>query len=155
MATFDDANADGQRNEGEALVADAAIALARGGTTVSNYITDGASEPYCFELTQADSYQLQLYPPAGFAATTEDNWAVAIDNGESYTVSFGLTAAPEVADAARTDTVDTAAGQPAAVAAETAPADSGGVGNLGLIIVGVAAVLVVLAVVGVVLLRRG
>ncbi len=155
VATFDDANADGQRNEGEALVADAAIALARGGTTVSNYITDGASEPYCFELTQADSYQLQLYPPAGFAATTEDNWAVAIDNGESYTVSFGLTAAPEVADAARTDTVDTAAGQPAAVAAETAPADSGGVGNLGLIIVGVAAVLVVLAVVGVVLLRRG
>ncbi|MCA9865126.1 MAG: hypothetical protein KC410_01405 [Anaerolineales bacterium] len=155
VATFDDANADGQRNEGEALVADAAIALARGGTTVSNYITDGASEPYCFELTQADSYQLQLYPPAGFAATTEDNWAVAIDNGESYTVSFGLTAAPELADASRTEAVDTAANQPAAVPEETAPADSGGLGNLGLIIVGVAAVLVVLAVIGVVLLRRG
>ena len=85
VAAFHDVNADGQRNEGEVLVADAAIAIARAGTTTSTYITDGQSEPYCFELTEADSYQLQLYPPAGFAATTEDNWAVSIANGESYT----------------------------------------------------------------------
>jgi hypothetical protein len=156
VAAFQDANADGQRNEGEALVADAAIAIARAGSTVSTYITDGASEPFCFELTQADSYQLQLYPPAGYSATTEDNWAVSIANGESYTVSFGLTDAPAVSDAARTETVDTAAGDTAAAPDATAEADTGGLpGNLGLIVLGVAAVLVVLAVVGVVLLRRG
>ncbi len=80
---------------------------------------------------------------------------MAIDNGESYTVSFGLTTAPEVADSARTEAVDTAADQTTAVAEEATPAESGGLGNLGLIIVGVAAVLVVLAVIGVVLLRRG
>lgn len=154
VAAFDDANADGQRNEGEALVADAAIAIARAGTTISTYITDGASEPFCFELTEADSYQLQLYPTAGFASTTEDNWAVSIADGESYTVSFGLSAVSAVADTARTETVDTAAGETEATSEEAAPADEG-IGNLGLIIVGVAAVLVVLAVIGVVLLRRG
>ncbi len=152
VAAFQDANADGQRNEGEALVADAAIALARAGSTVSTYITDGVSEPFCFELTLADSYQLQLYPPAGFTATTEDNWAVSIANGESYTVSFGLTDAPAVTDTTDAETTDAATATPDA----TTEADSGGLpGNLGMIIVGVAAVLVLLAVVGVVLLRRG
>src|SRR5690606_39266048 len=157
VATFDDVNADGQRNEGESLVANAAIAIARGGTTVSTYITDGVSEPFCFELTQADSYQLQLFPPAGFASTTEDNWAVGIANGESYTVSFGLSAAPAVAEAAQTETtVDTAASEQTEMAGEgTVAATDDGLGNLGLIVMGVAAVLVVLAVVGVVLLRRG
>lgn len=156
VATFDDVNADGQRNEGENLVANAAIAIARGGTTVSTYITDGVSEPFCFELTQADSYQLQLFPPAGFVSTTEDNWAVGIANGESYTVSFGLSAAPAVADTARTETVDTAAGDQTEMAGEgTVAATDDGLGNLGLIVIGVAAVLVVLAVIGVVLLRRG
>ena len=97
VASFQDANADGQRNESEELVANAAIAIARAGTTVSTYITDGASEPYCFELAEADSYQLQLYPPAGYSATTEDNWAVSIADGQSYTVSFGLSETAQTA----------------------------------------------------------
>lgn len=154
VGTFQDTNADGQRNDGEPLTANAAIAIARAGTTISTYITDGESEPFCFELAQADSYQLQLYPPAGFSATTEDNWAVSIANGESYTVLFGLREESAVADTSSTST--TAASEAAAPAEEAAaPASSGLPGNLGLIILGVAAVLVVLAVVGVVLLRRG
>ncbi len=155
VGAFNDANADGQRNEGEGLVADAAIQLAREGAVVSTYITDGASEPFCFELAEPGSYQLQLYPPAGFAATTEDNWAVSIANGESYTVSFGLGEAPAVvAEAAATTTGDVTAADATPGATEETAGD-GLPGNLGLIVVGVAAVLVVLAVVGVVLLRRG
>ena len=77
----------------------------------------------------------------------------------SYTVSFGLTEAAPVADTTGAETTDTttdAAADTTATADETAEADSSGLpGNLGLIILGVAAVLVVLAVVGVVLLRRG
>ena len=156
VGTFRDANADGQRNEGETLVANAAIAIARAGTTVSTYITDGETEPFCFELTEADSYQLQLYPPSGFAATTEDNWAVSIANGESYTVSFGLTDAPEAVADTETTTEETAATDGATTETDTTTAETDEpLGNLGLIVVGVAAVLVVLAVVGIVLLRRG
>lgn len=149
VAAFDDANADGQRNEGEPLIANAAIALARAGTTTSTYITDGISEPFCFELTEADSYELQIFPPAGFTSTTEDTWAVAIANGESYTVSFGLTTAPAA-------TATPAASDAATPAASDATASAtGGFGSLGWIVAGIAVVLVLLAVVGVVLLRRG
>lgn len=164
VGAFLDANADGQRNEGEELVANAAVAISRGGTTVSTYITDGVSEPYCFELTEADSYQLQLYPPAGLAATTEDNWAVSIANGESYTVLFGLGNAP-AADAAAADaaTQPTAGDQAAAtdtangtVDDATANADGGLFsGQLGIIVLGVGGFLLVLAALGVYLLRRG
>jgi hypothetical protein len=157
VGAFLDANADGQRNDDEALVPNAAIAIARGGSTVSTYITDGESEPFCFELTQADSYELQLYPPAGFAATTEDNWAVSIANGESYTVSFGLSETDQaVSDASRTETTEVTAEESETAAEETTAAEEdGGISNLGLIVMGVAGVLVVLAIVGVFLLRRG
>ena len=80
---------------------------------------------------------------------------MSIANNESYTVSFGLGQAP----AAVADTAATAAGETVADAATPGAteeaADDGLPGNLGLIVIGVAAVLVVLAVVGVVLLRRG
>ncbi len=160
VGAFLDANADGQRNEGEELVANAAVAIARGSTTVSTYITDGVSEPYCFELTDADSYQLQLYPPAGLAATTEDNWAVSIANGESYTVLFGLGDAPAAAADASTQqiTTDQAAADTTAGTVDNAPATTDGglfSGRLGIIVLGVGGLLLVLAALGVYLLRRG
>jgi hypothetical protein len=157
VATFNDANADGQRNENETLVANAAIAISLDGRTVATYITDGASEPYCFELAEAGSYQLQLYPPAGFGPTTEDNWAVAIGNGESYTVSFGLTENVQEVALRSAPSAGTAAVDEAAVAAETAAEDAAGglSSNLGIIVLAVAGVLLLLAGVGVVLLRRG
>lgn len=157
VATFNDANADGQRNENETLVANAAIAISLEGSTVETYITDGASEPYCFELTQPGSYQLQLYPPAGFASTTEDNWAVAIANGESYTVSFGLTENVQAVAERSGTTADTTAVDEAATTTEnTTTEPAGGLsGSLGYIVLGVAGLLLVLAGVGVVLLRRG
>ena len=161
VGAFHDANADGQRNEDEPLVANAAIAIARAGTTVSTYITDGATEPHCFELTEADSYQLQLYPPAGFAATTEDTWAVSIANGESYTVFFGMGDAPAsdaAAGAAEQPAADEAAAtETAGGAVDEAAADEGGLfsGRLGIIVLGAAGFLLVLAALGVYLLRRG
>lgn len=161
VGTFHDVNGDGQRNEDEPLVANAAVAIARGGTTVSTYITDGVSEPYCFELTDADSYQLQLYPPAGFAATTEDNWAVSIANGESYTVLFGLGDAPAsaAADAAATTvSSDTAAADTTAGTVDQASSDDDGglfSSRLTIIVLGAVGFLLVLAALGVYLLRRG
>ena len=157
VASFQDANADGQRNESEELVANAAIAIARAGTTVSTYITDGASEPYCFELAEADSYQLQLYPPAGYSATTEDNWAVSIADGQSYTVSFGLSETAQTAADSQAGAEEAMTEPDAATTDDEAATEQsdGPFGNLGVVILGVAAVLVLLAVVGVVMLRRG
>jgi hypothetical protein len=96
-------------------------------------------------------------PPAGFGPTTEDNWAVAIGNGESYTVSFGLTDNVQETALRSESVADTAAVDEAAVAADTAAEDAaGGLStNLGIIVLAVAGVLLLLAGVGVVLLRRG
>jgi hypothetical protein len=152
VAAFGDTNANGLREEGEGLVPNAAIAIARGGATVSTYITDGMSEPYCFTLSEPDSYQMTIYPPAGFAPTTESSWAVAVSNGESYTVSFGLQDVQAVAavnpDAEAVRTAD-------AVDAETPATGNALMDNLGFIVLGVAGVLVLMAIAGVVLLRRG
>lgn len=152
VAAFGDANANGLREDGEGLVPNAAIAIARGGATVSTYITDGMSEPYCFTLSEPDSYQMTIYPPAGFAPTTESSWAVAVSNGESYTVSFGL---QDVQTVAAVDTSADAARTADAVDAETAETGNALMDNLGFIVLGVAAVLVLMAIAGVVLLRRG
>lgn len=152
VAAFGDTNANGLREEGEGLVPNAAIAIARGGATVSTYITDGMSEPYCFTLSEPDSYQMTIYPPAGFAPTTESSWAVAVSNGESYTVSFGL---QDVQAVAAVDANVDASRSAEAVDAETPATGNALMDNLGFIVLGVAGVLVLMAIAGVVLLRRG
>lgn len=149
VAAFDDINADGVRDETEELIPNTAIAIARGANTVSTYITDGMSEPYCFDLNEADTYQLQVFPPAGYTATTESSWAVAVANGEAYTVSFGLQQG--TAEAASGDQT---AATPAATE-QAATSDSGLFSNLGVVVLGAAGFLILLAIIGIILLRRG
>lgn len=161
VAAFDDQNGDGSRNDAtENLQADAAITIFRGGSTVTTHITDGVSEPYCFENLEPDTYQVQIFPPADFQPTTSPSWAVSVSEGAHISVSFGTrfdTQETAVADTASTDTAaDSAAATDAAASAEAAPTDDGGFfSSIGGIVLAVAAVLVLLAGVGVVMLRRG
>lgn len=168
VTVYDDANGDAVRDSTEGLLANAAVTLSRAGNTISTYITDGTTEPYCFEVAEADTYQVQIYPPADYVSTGEDTWAVAVTEGAAFPVSFGLQSG-----GSRLAVADTAAGEqpaeetaadPAAVAdtaetAETTEAADTGSGfqmpRLGMIVLGVAVFLVVLAGIGVFLLRRG
>lgn len=168
VTVYDDANGDAVRDSTEGLLANAAVTLSRAGNTISTYITDGTTEPYCFEVAEADTYQVQIYPPADYASTGEDTWAVAVTEGAAFPVSFGLQSG-----GSRLAVVDTAAGEqpaeetaadPDAVAdtaetAETTEAADANTGfqmpRLGMIVLGVAVLLVVLAGIGVFLLRRG
>jgi hypothetical protein len=172
VTVYEDASGDGVRDNDEGLVANAAVTLSRAGNTISTYITDGTTEPYCFEVTEADTYQVQIYPPADYVSTGEASWAVAVTEGASFPVSFGLQQGS--GEAAVADTADTtaaeAAGETAETSADTAAADtaaeettdatvSGDSGfqmpSLGIIVLGVAVFLVLLAGIGVFLLRRG
>jgi len=164
VSAYQDTNGDAQRNkETEPLMADVAVSVFQGGKNVASYVTDGLEEFYCFENLNADTYQVQAFPPAGYQTTTPESWAVAVSEGVIIPVSFGLTAAPQtVADASLTaaDTTDGAA--PAADTADTAaetsaPAEESGgfLANMSGIILIVAAFLVLMAGVGVYLLRRG
>ena len=153
VQVFEDLNGDGQRaSEGELPMADQAVTLSRAGNTVTTYISDGSADLHCFEDLESDTYQVQIFPTADYLVTSDDSWAVAVASGVMIPVSFGLQmAADEVADAG--SQVDNSADSSTATAS-TNP--SGGLSNnMGLIILGVAGILVLLLGVGVYLLRRG
>ena len=153
VQVFEDINGDGRRAEqGELPMADQAVTLSRAGNTVTTFISDGSSDLHCFDDLNADTYQVQIFPTADYLVTSDDSWAVAVADGVMIPVSFGLQkAGDEVADASAA--VDNPTSD-AAVAAQANP--SGGLSsNMGLIILGVAGLLVLLLGAGVYLLRRG
>ncbi len=91
VSAYADLNGDGQRDEAiESLLSDAAITLFQAGTTVSTYITDGISEPHCFENLEAEAYEVRVFPPANYQATTSDSWAIAVSSGVMVPVTFGV-----------------------------------------------------------------
>ncbi len=161
VAAFDDQNGDGSRNDtNENLQADAAITIFRGGSTVTTHITDGVSEPYCFENLEPDTYQVQIFPPADYQPTTSPSWAVSVSEGAQISVSFGTRFDPQetaVADTTTSETAasDTAVSEPTDDAAAVPAEDGGFFSSIGGIVLVVAAILILLAGVGVVMLRRG
>ncbi len=144
--------------ENEKLLADTVISLLLDGNNKASYVTDGVSEPFCFENLEAGTYQVQVIPPAGYQATTAESWSVAVAEGVIIPVTFGLAPAPqEVAEVSPTESPDAAADTANTETEETAVAEEsgGGLGSIsGLLLIG-AAFVVLLAGVGVFLLRRG
>lgn len=145
--------------ENENLLPNAAVSLFKDGKSEASFVTDGINEPFCFENLAAGTYQVQVFPPAGFQATTPESWAVAISEGVIIPVTFGLESAPqEVADVSATEVPVDDASEASAEDTETAVSpeeESGGLGNFsGLLLIG-AAFIVLLAGAGVFLLRRG
>ncbi len=157
VQAFYDTDGDGIRYEDEGTVPDNAITLAKDGNTVSTWISDTSADAYCFENLENGSYQVQIYPAAGYVVTNDDSWAVGVADGVMVPVSFGLQDAPtdEVASAETAADASADAAEAADSPAEEAPSDGLFSNNTGLMLLGAAGVLLLLAGVGVVLLRRG
>lgn len=152
VQVFEDTDGDGRRAaQNEMAMPDQAITLSRAGNTVTTYISDGSSDLHCFEDLESDTYQVQIFPTADYQVTTNGSWAVAVADGVMIPISFGLQMAPdEIADAGNAVN-DGSQNDPAAAADPS----SGLSANMGLIILGVAGLLVLLLGAGVFLLRRG
>lgn len=152
VQVYEDVNGDGSRADvGENPLADQAITLRRAGSTVSTYVTDGSGDLHCFESLESDTYQVQIYPTAGYAVVGDDRWAVAMAEGVMIPISFGLhNSGNAVADAGSADGTTNAK-----VAAPTEAETGGLANNVGLVILGIAVVLILVAGTGVYLLRRG
>jgi LysM repeat protein len=156
VTAFDDANGDGMRQaDAEGLLANTAISLFRSGTTVATYVSDGVSEPYCFQDLEADTYQVQVFPPADYVASGAATWAVAVSDGAQIPVEFGVQYSP--AQPVEQPTEGPNINETAAPATPEAPAaESGGLfSGVGGIILAVVVFLVLLLGVGVFLVRRG
>ncbi|MFN2136247.1 MAG: SdrD B-like domain-containing protein [Candidatus Promineifilaceae bacterium] len=152
VLVYEDVNGDGlYADVGESPIADQAITLRRAGSTVSTYVTDGSGDLHCFENLEPDTYQVQIYPTADFAVTGDDRWAVAMAEGVTIPVSFGLQHTSDSVAAA--GAADETAAQPAAATVAESP---GGLSqNTGIVVLGIAAVLALVAGAGIYLLRRG
>ncbi|NJN55732.1 MAG: hypothetical protein HC804_13880 [Anaerolineae bacterium] len=172
VSAFDDTNGNGQFEASvDSLKADAAITLFKDGQTVSTYITDSVSDVHCFENLEPGAYQVRLFPPANYVATTADSWAISVAEGVLIPVQFGMQfqqpEVVEVADAGNADdsvgsegetavTTDTTAPTPAPESTEASTTEDGGLfSNMGMIVVIAAVGLLLLAGAGVMLLRRG
>ena len=152
VQVYEDVNGDGARADvGELPVSDQAVTLRRGGTTVSTYVTDDSGDLYCFESLETDTYQVQVNPTADYVVVGDDRWAVAMAEGVMIPVSFGLQSAGDaVADAGTAEDAQDAEDSAAAAS------DEGGLtSNMGIVVLGIAVVLVLVAGAGVYLLRRG
>ena len=152
VQVFEDVNGDGTRADvGENPVPDQAVTLRLGGSTISTYVTDDSGDLYCFESLESDTYQVQIHPTADYVVVGDDRWAVAMAEGVMIPVSFALqNAGDALADAGSTESAGSADD---AAAAE--PAQGGLADNMGLVILGIAGVLILVAGSGVYLLRRG
>lgn len=160
VSAFNDENGDGRHDDNEGLLSDAVFTLSHTGGNIATYVSDGISEPKCFEGLEPNTYQIAFSPPADLEMTTAGNWAVAVSGGDEVNVEFGAKPVPEViAEAPAADTTttttDTAVDNTTDATTTDAPAETGGFfSNIGAIVLIAAVILIILAGVGVALLRR-
>lgn len=89
VLTYNDHNANGLQDPGEALLANAVFTISDPIHTVGSYTTNGLSEPYCFDnLLPGHYYVAELNPP-GYESTTYDTWGIALGPGSVFNLEFG------------------------------------------------------------------
>jgi hypothetical protein len=92
---YEDRNKNGQRDEGENLVANAVITLLDSNRQqLDQYTTDGVSEPYCLDGLVAGEYYLQRQNAPGYLSTDVDEAAAVVVAGERTEVTFGAEFVP-------------------------------------------------------------
>jgi LysM repeat protein len=149
---FDDANQNRIQEPGENLLSGGTITLALGSENVGTYTTDGASEPHCFEQLDAGDYVALASAPEGYGLTTPDQLRLQAKPGPSINIAFGAAEGvqPAVVPVESADT-----------SAETVQEESGSdsttnslLANSGLIVFGLAAVVLIGGLGLTLLLRR-
>lgn len=89
VLAFDDRNSDGLRDVGEDLLGGVTFTLSDVDGPMASYITDGRSEPHCFNDLQPANYQLKTRLPPTYVATTSQTLILALPAGARADVEFG------------------------------------------------------------------
>ncbi|MEM7335180.1 MAG: LysM domain-containing protein [Chloroflexota bacterium] len=91
ITAYDDINGDGILQPGEPLLADVAFTVFTEQIVILNYITDGFSEPTCFENIASGTYQITRSVNDQERLTTPGNRGVFIQDGTVANLQFGST----------------------------------------------------------------
>lgn len=159
LSAYLDENQNGQRDAGEPLKSSVAFTISNGEAVVSNYVSDGTSEPYCITGLEDGSYRVTRSTARNEVLTTPGEWAISLAGGTSQSFAFGSYVDEEAAAVA--DTTDSAVEDSASLSAaeveadaESAQAEDGGVTRILVIAAVVVAVLLLVGVLVVVLSAR-
>ena len=89
ILAYDDANENGIQDTGEELKPAVAFTISDGQNVVSNYVTDGTSEPFCIQGLVAGSYRVTRSSLPDEVLTTPGDRAVSLTEGSSLDLVFG------------------------------------------------------------------
>ena len=89
VKAFDDANKNGLHDAGETMRGSVAFTISTSEKVISNYVTDGISEPYCIRALTAGNYQITRSIGALERLTTTGEWAASVTDGSETIFEFG------------------------------------------------------------------
>jgi hypothetical protein len=89
LEAYDDANKNGINDMGEALRPAVAFTISDGQSVVSNYVTDGDSEPFCIKGLPEGSYRVTRSGRPEEIMTTPGDRAVSVADASTLHLSFG------------------------------------------------------------------
>lgn len=153
LSAFDDPNQNGLHDAGEALKASVAFTISTNESVVTNYVTDGFSEPYCIRGLEPGNYRITRSVAENENLTTQGDWAVSVSNGSETSFEFGSyveeapTEVAEVSDATGADAAGLALADSGAAERTVEQAEDGP--GLGRILVIAAVIVVALLLLGV------
>lgn len=89
LEAFDDGNQNGLRDDSETRRAAIAFTVYNGEEVITNYVTDGQSEPYCITNLPAGNYRITRSTAPNETLTTSGDWSVNLNEGGTVALSFG------------------------------------------------------------------
>ena len=154
---FLDANGNGRRDADEGYVAGVTLTVAQGTTIAGQAVSTGQAEPLCFGNLAAGRYEVAQTLPPTLEATTQPNAAIDVAEGQTIALEFGSRLRTTPTAPSPTPTADAPQQTATAAAAGTGgeTADEGG--SSWLVYLGLGAIVVGVALLGVLLysiLRR-
>lgn len=89
LKAFDDANRNAQHDDDETLRPAVAFTISDGQSVVSNYVTDGESEPFCITGLVGGNYRVTRSSLDNEVMTTPGDRSVAMTDGSLLNLEFG------------------------------------------------------------------
>lgn len=150
---FDDADQNRIQEEGETLLAGGNVNILQDAAITGTYQTDGTSEPHCFENLPAGDYTASATSPQGYGLTTPDQLRLRLNPGATINITFGAAQGVQPALPPPADSGAPLTEQTQQQTAEQSTADKL-LGISGIIIFGLAGLVVVGGIGAALLLRR-
>jgi len=115
LMAYDDTNQNGVHESGESLRTAVAFTISDGQSVVSNYVTDGESEPFCIKGLAQGNYRVARSSRPEEIMTTPGDRAISVADDSSLNLEFGsylgeetlaFVGASEQGDSAADDTAE-------------------------------------------------